>query len=100
MVNTDLVNMKKTSVGRIDGFVCDNINCPILIKENQLENLFEPYRDTPIQARGIYIGFSRQSELAKNYPDFHEKFAKALRKLKKAGVTKKSKENTKLKVKF
>lgn len=85
-VNSNLINMKKARVGRIDGFVCEDINCELLIKENQFEGVFEPYREVPIELREMFIGFSKKSALIKDYPNLHKRFSRVLKKLKKEGV--------------
>lgn len=86
VVNADLINLKKARVGRIDAFVCDNVNCQLLIKEHQMEGLFTMYRETPISLDKVFIAFSKKSEVLYQYPDLPKKFSQALKRLNGEGI--------------
>lgn len=85
-VTNDLQNLKKLAAGHIHAAVCDNINCPILIKENGLNDQIEPYKKTAIDIIPMFIGFSKKSLLIKSHSAFLDQFSLALRDIKASGV--------------
>lgn len=86
VANEDLVNLKKTKVGRLDAFVCDNINCQLLINENQMEGMFHMYKETPLSLDEVFLAFSKKSTAISQYPNLHKKFSETLTRLKQEGV--------------
>lgn len=89
VVNTDLLNLKKLRKGRLDAMVCNDINCQLLIKENNMENLFEIYTETPIDITPMYLGFTKKSKLLIQYPNLVKEFSTTLKQIKEDGVASK-----------
>lgn len=85
-VNSDIVNMKKTAAGRLDAFICDDVNCQLLIKENQLQDAFEIYRNTPLGLDEVFIAFSKKSTVVSQHPSLPSQFSEILAKLRQKGV--------------
>lgn len=82
----DLQNLKKLQGGRVDAIVCDNINCQLLIKQHGMEELFEMYKETPIDIIPMYVGFSKKSKTLAEYPNLIDEFSETLRQLKADGI--------------
>jgi len=89
VVNTDLQNLNKLKKGRLDAIVCDDINCQLLIKKNNMENLFEMYTETPIDITPMYLGFSKKSKLLTQYPSLVKEFSTTLKQVKEEGTASK-----------
>lgn len=86
LANRELTNMKKAHAGRLDGFVCGEISCQIMIKQNNMKGFFHMYRETSISDKPQYVAFSKKSTVLKDNPELLNNLAKVIKRLKDDGV--------------
>ncbi|MBF0287579.1 MAG: transporter substrate-binding domain-containing protein [SAR324 cluster bacterium] len=82
----DISNLRMLKAGHLDAVVCDSINCQLLLKKEQMDDLFVMYTETPIDIIPMYVGFSKNSKVLKQYPDLVKNFSQSLKQMKDRGA--------------